>query len=247
MSYILDALRRADAERERGEVPSLHTQQYGALPGDDEAPRPPRLLLTVIVVLVVALGSALAWNFWGGGDAARHAASQGNVSTIPASVPSPASRVAPVPMPAPEPTIATPPVSPLSPLSTVPAARPSAAASLPPVATSPAADSRHRPDAAAAQVTSADRRRAARAEAAAASAAGATDAQGRLPDAMRRELPTLAFGGASYSTDAASRMVIFNGRVFHEGDTIAPQLVLQQIKLKTAVLAYKGFRYEIEY
>ena len=38
MSYILDALRRADAERERGTVPSLHTQQFGVLPGDDEAP-----------------------------------------------------------------------------------------------------------------------------------------------------------------------------------------------------------------
>ena len=64
---------------------------------------------------------------------------------------------------------------------------------------------------------------------------------------MRRELPALAFGGASYSHDAASRMVIFNGRVFHEGDTVAPQLVLQQIKLKSAVLAFKGYRYELEY
>ncbi|MDQ2735671.1 MAG: general secretion pathway protein GspB, partial [Pseudomonadota bacterium] len=70
---------------------------------------------------------------------------------------------------------------------------------------------------------------------------------GKLPDALRRELPALAFGGASYSSDAASRMVIFNGRVFHEGDTIAPQLVLQQIKLKAAVLAYKGYRYEMAY
>ena len=36
MSYILDALRRADAERERGAVPSLHAQQSSSLPSDDE-------------------------------------------------------------------------------------------------------------------------------------------------------------------------------------------------------------------
>jgi len=36
MSYILDALRRADAERERGAVPSLHAKQYASLPSDEE-------------------------------------------------------------------------------------------------------------------------------------------------------------------------------------------------------------------
>jgi general secretion pathway protein B len=64
---------------------------------------------------------------------------------------------------------------------------------------------------------------------------------------LRHELPTLAFGGASFSKDPASRMVIFNGRVFHEGDTLAPQLVLEQIKLKSAMLSYKGYRYELPF
>ena len=65
MSYILDALRRADAERDRGEVPGLHTQQFGVLPGDDEAPRRPRVLIGTIVLLVIALGGVLAWNLFG--------------------------------------------------------------------------------------------------------------------------------------------------------------------------------------
>ena len=39
MSYILDALRRADAERERGAVPSLHAKQYASLPSDEEPRR----------------------------------------------------------------------------------------------------------------------------------------------------------------------------------------------------------------
>ena len=70
---------------------------------------------------------------------------------------------------------------------------------------------------------------------------------GKLPDELRRELPTLAFGGASYSKDPSSRMVIFNGRVFHEGDTIAPQLVLDQIRPKAAVFSYKGYHYEVDF
>ena len=270
MSYILDALRRADAERERGEVPSLHTQQYGALPGDeDEEPtRRPSLLISIIVALVLALGSALAWNFWGGSnDASRRAPAQGTVSTAAppagvntAAVPPPTSTLpvdaAPLASPAPAltpPTSATPTV----------AAPSSLATAAPPPA------GRRRLDAAAALLNNttvnpgvgpaAERRRPTRATAAASAAPNTLNTpntsgaivsgggNGKLPEAMRRELPTLAFGGASYSSDPSSRMVIFNGRVFHEGDTIAPELVLQQIKLKAAVLTYKGLRYEIDY
>ncbi len=50
-----------------------------------------------------------------------------------------------------------------------------------------------------------------------------------------------------YSKNAASRMLILNGQVFHEGDKVAPNLVLEQIKLKSAVLAYKDHRYSIDY
>ena len=93
MSYILDALRRADAERERGTVPSLHTQQFGALPSDDEAPPRPRLLIGTIVVLVLALGGVLAWNFFGGSEAPPKPVVQA---------------VTPTPGPTPGPTIAPP-------------------------------------------------------------------------------------------------------------------------------------------
>ena len=42
-------------------------------------------------------------------------------------------------------------------------------------------------------------------------------------------------------------MLIINGQVFHEGDKLAPELVLEQIKLKAAVLRYKGYRYSVSY
>ncbi|MEO6363565.1 MAG: hypothetical protein ABIO71_10075, partial [Caldimonas sp.] len=65
MSYILDALRRADAERERGAVPGLQSQQHPLL-DDDEAPPRSRGLVWVVVALTVALAAAVAWNFIGG-------------------------------------------------------------------------------------------------------------------------------------------------------------------------------------
>jgi general secretion pathway protein B len=71
--------------------------------------------------------------------------------------------------------------------------------------------------------------------------------QAELPDDVRRDLPKLVIGGASYSGDAASRMVMINGQIFHEGDQLAPQLVLERIKLKSAVLSYKGYRYEVTF
>jgi general secretion pathway protein B len=231
MSYILDALRRADAERERGAVPSLHTQQYGNLPGDDDAPDRPLLLIGVIVFLVLALGAALAWHFSGSSsDTTTRLATQGVVPALP------------LPL-TPAPDLSAP---------TLPILAPPMATAAPSAAAAPASaalDSKGRPEnrRATAAASAVERKRAARAAPAPASApASAVDA-GQLPDSMRRELPALAFGGASYSKDPASRMVIFNGRVFHEGDTIAPQLVLQQIKLKAAVLGYKGYHYEVGY
>ena len=66
-----------------------------------------------------------------------------------------------------------------------------------------------------------------------------------LPEAIRRELPKIAYGGGSYSPDKTSRMAFLNGQVFHEGDTIAPGLVLKQVRQKGAILSYKGYRFEI--
>jgi len=217
MSYILDALRRADAERERGTVPSLHTQQFGALPSDDEAPPRPRLLIGTIVVLVLALGGVLAWNFFGGSEAPPKPVVQA---------------VTPTPGPTPGPTIAPPPVFAPQSLASASAGRPaSATTAMPRPAPRPAV-----------------RREAASATATPSPTAPADDriySLAELPEAIKRELPKLAYGGGSYSGDKASRLAFLNGQVFHEGDTVAPGLVLKQVKQKGVILAYKGYRFEI--
>ncbi len=68
-----------------------------------------------------------------------------------------------------------------------------------------------------------------------------------LPDDVRRQLPQLTAGGAMYSDKPASRMLIINGQLFHEGDALNPNLTLRQIRLKSAVLEFRGYRYELNY
>ena len=80
MSYILDALRRADAERQRGGVPGLH-DQTGPLTGGEGAGAPPapavagRLALGGAVAALVALALAGAW-WLGRGSAGQAPAGQ---------------------------------------------------------------------------------------------------------------------------------------------------------------------------
>jgi general secretion pathway protein B len=225
MSYILDALRRADAERERGTVPSLHTQQFGGLPGDDEAPPKPRLLIGAVVVLFLALGGVLAWLFLGGSEPPPRPVVQA-VTPARAPMPPPASTIATAP------TVTPPVMPPAAASSIVPAPAPVAAAK-------PTARPLPRPPAAKREATPAS---------ATATASPAEDriySLSELPESVRRELPKISYGGGSYSPDKASRLAFLNGQVFHEGATIAPGLVLKQVKQKGVILAYKGYRFEI--
>jgi len=196
MSLILDALRRADAERERGSVPTLHGQPAGvALAGlgdpRDASRRSPAWLWGGAIATLVLLISA-AW-FW-----------------LHREQPAPA----PVPVPVPAPVLQAPVKTSPTPALAVPA---------PVLATPPP-----RP-------------------AEAKTAAAAVPKLSELPEALRRELPALVPGGAMYSELPAQRMLILNGQVFHEGDQVTPQLVLEQIQLRGAVLSFKGQRYTISF
>ena len=64
---------------------------------------------------------------------------------------------------------------------------------------------------------------------------------------VRSTLPRLSGGGAIYAAPPSARMVILNGQVFHEGDKPAADTVLEQIRLKSAVLNFRGQRYEVAF
>ena len=66
-----------------------------------------------------------------------------------------------------------------------------------------------------------------------------------LPEDIRRQLPAVSIGGSMYSPTPANRVLIINGQVLHEGDRIAPELTVQQIRAKGAVLNFRGYRYAI--
>ena len=58
MSYILDALKRADAERERGVVPGLHAQQL--TPAEVETNTGSRTRLWLVIAVVIFAGAAIS-------------------------------------------------------------------------------------------------------------------------------------------------------------------------------------------
>ncbi|MEO8058242.1 MAG: general secretion pathway protein GspB [Burkholderiales bacterium] len=236
MSYILDALRRADAERERGSVPGIHARPAMLGEADIEAPRSGRPGLWAGLAFVLVLLAVLGWWLLGHDS----------------SPPTPAPPPAPAQVLAPAPVLAEPaPVSPAPALALAPvAAAPLVAAAPPaPVPPAPRAPERERPTKAKVEVAKPDKPTPGAASKPALPAANEPRvyALSELPDEIRRELPTLAVGGAMYSQNPANRMLIVNGQTFHEGDKLAPNLSLAQIRLKSAVLEYKGYRYGITY
>ena len=220
MSYILDALRKADAERERGTVPGIHAQPMFADASPPAPAREPRPWLWALVAAVgVALVAALLWALIG------REAPRGAVAPAVAVASTPAAALAlPTAALAPTPALTSAPRKPR------------------PVAAAP----RHAGDTAASLANPKATLRAA-APATAAAPESRVYTMNELPADIRRQLPAVAIGGSRYSPSKADRLLIVNGQVVHEGDAIAPGLVLEQIKLKAAVLEYKGYRYAITY
>jgi len=227
MSYILDALRRADSERERGGVPGLHTQPMAANT-DDEGETPSRGLRPwqwVAIGLAIGLAAMLAWQAAGPESAAPELQATASppapvtLATAPAAAPAPATAIAPAMAPAVAPSIA-------------PTTGPVVAA-----AASPAiAPMRH---AAAAPASAAAK---AHTEA---PAPTRVNSLAELPADVRGALPPLAFGGSIYSDTPANRLLIVNGQLMREGDALGGNVTLEQIKPKAAVLNIRGQRYEV--
>jgi general secretion pathway protein B len=224
MSYILDALRRADSERERASIPGLHTQAVPQGSADGKTAHGSRpwvwLALGVAVVLVgQGLGRWLLHDepptppHAGPGSPPPPGAPLAAAETLKPAGPPPGAR----PAPPGEALLPEPP-----PLPDVPRKPPSTAAA-----------------------------KAKTKAAAAASAEGAAEprihAQNELPDDIRSSLPVLQIGGSVYSEDPSSRFLMVNGQLLHENDKPAADLVLERIELRSAVLNYKGYRYRISY
>ncbi len=140
MSYILEALRKADAERERGSVPDLHAQLLPLSVSDAEV-EPPRSALGLWLGLGIGLvaSAGAAWWLFGRDEPAAHVPPTAAIAAAPLPAPPPAAVANP---PTPTPTVpavavAPPQVPPAAPPE-VPAPRPVAKPKPPAAASSPA-------------------------------------------------------------------------------------------------------------
>jgi general secretion pathway protein B len=237
MSYILDALKRADAERARDAsvVPDLYAQADASA-----GPRPERSSAgrAIAVAAVALMLAALAWWWLGATPPVSPPVTAAPVRTAdptpqptiamaptpPAPAPAVVATPAPAPTPTPAPVVVAAPAPPPTAVAPPPVRAVAPAARALPVQTAPPIAAASAPNAAARVLALAE-----------------------LPPDIRAQLPTLVVGGSVYSTRAASRMVILGGQVFREGDRPAEGLVVEQIGLKSTVMSFRGLHFELKH
>lgn len=223
MSLILDALRKADAERVRGSVPSLHSHPVPPL----SAERPPATGTRstwpwIAIGIAVGLAGAVTW-MWVTRDsrqvvelsppAAAGASGPASVQAPPATMPPPATEAGagaapgrrqpvaqPAPWPQPEERMARPDPKASPPVTYLGNVPPADAAVVP---------------------------------------------REQLPAEIRGALPQMTIGGSIYSKNPRDRSLIINGQLFREQDRLTPDLSLEEIRLKAAVFSFRGYRFEV--
>ncbi|WP_426208317.1 general secretion pathway protein GspB [Massilia sp. TWP1-3-3] len=230
MSYILEALKKAQAERQLGSAPTLHAMPIQAAAPAHAATSRTALWIALGCAAVLAAGGAVAW--WR--NAAPAAPAVLAVQPAPAEPPVlvaapqpppvivvppvPVAAPAPVPLPAPLPArVAAPPVPPPVAPALARAAPMPAQAKTPPPAPEPSAPEENLPF------------------------------MSQLPEPQRGELPKVTFGGYMYSKNPADRLLLIDKVLRHEGEEVAPGLILEQLLPKAAVMNYRGTRYRVAY
>jgi general secretion pathway protein B len=68
-----------------------------------------------------------------------------------------------------------------------------------------------------------------------------------LPEPIQRSIPPIAMGGYMYSKNPADRLLLIDKVLRHEGEEVAPGLVLEKLQPKAAVFTFKGYRYRVPY
>jgi general secretion pathway protein B len=232
LSYILDALKKADADRERAAVPGLHARPQDALAARDE-PRAGMRWGVVAAAAIVVLGGTLAWVLM-----SQPAVQVPAIAAAPPPIPAPAPTPTPAPVsvPAPEPAPAIAAAAAPAPASTTPspaAAEPTPTPTvvLPPPAPPPAPPAPAQPPAATATAPTAAR----------------VPTLAELPADVRASLPPLAISGAVYSPTPAARLLFIGGQVLKEGDAVANGVVVEQIGAAASVLSVRGLKFQVSH
>lgn len=227
MSYILDALKKSEAQRHAGKIPTVVAPQgvqiesaHGSRPG---------VLFWIAIALAIALGAG----WWArqfiyqpdregtASPADRRAPAIDASNVAPPSVPASTRSGEAIPrlklassLPAREPPVAAPAADPVK-----PAAQPAIQAARTPAAAPPAHDAP-----------------------APAPARGAVVPYASLPPAIRQSLPPLVVGGFA-AGETGGTMVMVDDKLVREGDEVAPGIRVERILVDGAEFAYKGYRF----
>ena len=227
MSFILDALKKAEAERKLGKVPGLDAQPLASV-----AARRPAYgtawRLPTLVLLMAAAGAA----WWVLQPRQQHTPV---VATSPIATPAIANQPAPADaVPA---VTAKETVHP----GTAIASQVPQATQMPQMPqVTPAPPATPAPPVAAPPVAPPERT-------VSASLGSQPPALRDLPDKLQREQPQLTIGGYIYADDPAARSILINGILRREGDTIAPGLVFEKMLPRAAILNNRGLRYQLAF
>lgn len=267
MSFILDALKRAESERQRGQVPGLQAQPLVA--GGSRAADPGSRLGWWLGGAALVLAALVAAVLWLRGSGTPPPPAPGPVaaatapSAVPPTTPSAAAATAPAAASSTEPATAAAPSAALSgPVvraGTAPATTTTAGVTAATAATAGAtkdapkgapglapqgAGSPSVPGTASSTVAAA----AAPAPGARPPTPSATAAPdpatavrlSDLPAELRAQLPALAVQAAMYSDQPSQRLLVVNGQALGQGAAIAPDLVIESIGLNSSVLVFRG-------
>lgn len=250
MSYILDALRRADQERRRQGVPTVHTQRQAPAQAETELEpasqaHPWAWGLSLGAVL---LGGLALWAWWSEPSEVLEppspSAALGAVRSeaMPPMASSPA--LAPVvPMAAPAHTAAAPSARGAQP---APPASPPVATMASPVTQATAAARPAAPPAMPARPEPAASAVLQRIDPVLADASTAVPPPTPLPANLKSEW-ALNVAGSIYSERPADRLLIVDGQLVREGESLREGVVLEAIQPKAAVLRHQGKRYTVAF
>jgi len=249
MSYILDALKRADTERERGNVPGLHTRQL-ATPTGPTVPGA-RSSLWLAVAAAVALGGIGVglWVWQTPADTPRPVVLKPVVVQPPVNAPPPVAAMAPGIAPGSTPALTATPAATAALPPTV-SAPPTLAAALPvmPATVKP----RPEPTRAAPAIAAPAPPKAevkpdpiTPAVAPATVALTAVPLLSDLPEDLRRQVPALTITGAVYSENPAQRVLLVNNVVLAQGALAAPEVKLEEIQARSSVFSFRGTRFRV--
>ncbi len=235
MSYILDALKRADAERERGAVPGLHARQVTTSDNQPAAGKRSHLGLAIAAPLTLGFLAVGLWLWQKPEGATRLASVQPNATITAASAP----LVAPVSAAAPAgPAASAPELAPaVAVLPTVAASSPAVSAIVTSAAIStPAQKPLPSAKVAAGRTTP---------TATATAPPAAPPLLSELSENFRRALPPLTVSGAVYSDNPGQRLLLVNGQVVTQGGPAAAEVTLEEIGARSSVFSYRGTRFRL--